>query len=274
MLKCQRPTVHPHTICRNVNEDEDGKERAGQVDRLLEEVASLYNVNTVVSNGIFPEDPEAKAKIEERYRRFVKWCDLVLSRTEKAVKESRIIYTQLLGTQNNPVKNPKHHDPTLKGSLTSSFALLFSSALPLEIIGQAAKKLYIGKPRIIYKAIQLEEGIEQRKIQQYKPLQLIGRLESLSVLLETISLLFTAIFKMVSLFFWLQVQFFNIWQSTDHTRCILNICARFIYHDECWGFTSAGEWLRPHAEHVNDKMLELLFVCSVPPVVVHTAWPF
>ena len=65
--------------------------------------------------------------------------------------------------------------------------------------------------------------------------------------------------KMLSLFYWLQEQFFKMWQSLDHTRCVINTCARFTHHDECWGFTSAGEWLRMRCMH----NLIPVCVCSV-----------
>ena len=29
-------------------------------------------------------------------------------------------------------------------------------------------------------------------------------------------------------------------------RCLINVCARFFHHDECWGFTASGEWLSFH----------------------------
>ena len=69
-----------------------------------------------------------------------------------------------------------------------------------------------------------------------------------------IILLIIQILKMLPLFFWLHVQFLKIWQSTDHTRCISNICARFIHHDECWGFTPAGEWFKV----VTTRVIRLL----------------
>ena len=31
--------------------------------------------------------------------------------------------------------------------------------------------------------------------------------------------------------------------SADHQRCLVNICARFIHSDDCWGFASTTEWL-------------------------------
>ena len=48
--------------------------------------------------------------------------------------------------------------------------------------------------------------------------------------------------KMLKLSF-LQMQLLKMWLSSDHLRCLLNICARFSHHDECWGFTASGEWL-------------------------------
>ena len=60
------------------------------------------------------------------------------------------------------------------------------------------------------------------------------------------------LFKMLlSVFLWLQNQFLKIWLFTDHARCILNICARFNHHDECWGFTSSGEWLRTQTSELS-----------------------
>lgn len=69
-----------------------------------------------------------------------------------------------------------------------------------------------------------------------------------------IILLIIQILKMLPLFFWLHIQFLKIWQSTDHTRCISNICARFIHHDECWGFTPAGEWFKV----ISTRVIRLL----------------
>lgn len=31
--------------------------------------------------------------------------------------------------------------------------------------------------------------------------------------------------------------------SADHQRCLLNICARFVHSDKCWGSASTSEWL-------------------------------
>ena len=39
----------------------------------------------------------------------------------------------------------------------------------------------------------------------------------------------------------LQIQFLK--KSNNHLRCVVNMCARFSHHDECWGFASSGEWL-------------------------------
>ena len=33
------------------------------------------------------------------------------------------------------------------------------------------------------------------------------------------------------------------WCARSETRWVSNSCARFSYHDECWGFASSGEWL-------------------------------
>ena len=93
-------------------------------------------------------------------------------------------------------------------------------------------------------------------------------LQILRVFLHLLNLLHQILFslvcihfmKMLSLFYWLQEQFLKIWWSIDHTRCVINTCARFTRHDECWGFTSAGEWLRTH---MNDLTSECSCVCSV-----------
>ena len=89
----------------------------------------------------------------------------------------------------------------------------------------------------------LQGGTEQHKLLQCNLLQFKTELLKLNYLLQFIALILTA---MIPLFFWLQVQFLLKWYSIDHIRCILNACARFIHHDECWGYTSAGEWLRLH----------------------------
>ena len=72
-------------------------------------------------------------------------------------------------------------------------------------------------------------------------------------------LLFCTYLEMLPLFYWLQAQYLKIWRSVDHTRCVINTCARFTHHDECWGFTSAGEWLRTRCTHY----LTPTGVCSV-----------
>lgn len=86
--------------------------------------------------------------------------------------------------------------------------------------------------------------------------------------LLTLQLIYFILLKMLSLLFWLQEQFFNIWRSVDHTRCILNICARFTHHDECWGFTFAGKWLRTHKRNTEDCKADSCR-CLLCPVVQH-----
>ena len=147
--------------------------------------------------------------------------------------------------------------------------------LQLHFLAPLLKRLLqITQEYGLYKATQiyLQRGTEEEKLLQCNLLQLKSELLKLNCLLHFITLILTT---MIPLFFWLQVQFLLKWYSIDHIRCILNVCARFIHHDECWGYTSAGEWLRPR-EHMKNKMAELSFVCYVPPVlhVVHTAWAF
>ena len=92
------------------------------------------------------------------------------------------------------------------------------------------------------------------------------QLQAIYVQILEFILLIIQISKMFSLFFWLQVQFLNIWQSVDHTRCISNICARFNHHDECWGFTPAGEQLRMYMNNQTPDHLQSTVarcVCSV-----------
>ena len=80
------------------------------------------------------------------------------------------------------------------------------------------------------------------------------------------------LFRMLlSVFLWLQNQFLKIWLFTDHARCILNICARFNHHDECWGITSGGEWLRTHRLQ-SFHLLHITIALSVS--IVHAAHAF
>ena len=92
-------------------------------------------------------------------------------------------------------------------------------------------------------------------LQVLRVLQLLGIHDNLQLFFCLVCFM-----KMLPLFYWLQVQLLKIWQSIDHTRCVINTCARFTHHDKCWGFTSAGEWLRMHK---NDLTPECSCVCSV-----------
>lgn len=60
------------------------------------------------------------------------------------------------------------------------------------------------------------------------------------ILNEILILFFKMVSEKLAQYFWLQMQFLKIWQSSDHSRSILNVCARFAHHDECWGCTYTG----------------------------------
>lgn len=75
--------------------------------------------------------------------------------------------------------------------------------------------------------------------------------------LIVLNFLFQVFIMLLSLILWLQNQFLKIWLFTNHARSILNVCARFNHHDECWGFTSGGEWLRTQTSDLS------FITCSV-----------
>ena len=84
-----------------------------------------------------------------------------------------------------------------------------------------------------------------------------------SLLIVLVKFIHFILLNMLPILFWLQVQFLKIWQSVDHARCVINTCARFTRHDECWGFTSAGEWLRTNKTNRMNNLTAPEGVCSV-----------